>query len=70
MVDNSPKKNERLRGRNYKYQGNFIIEANSLHEVSEYDPKVDTSELLEKGKENRFDEPKQRDDTIPKKNEN
>ena len=32
--------------------------------VSEYQPKEDTFELFEKEKENRFDESKQRGDTV------
>ena len=31
MVHNNPKKNERLKGRNYKYKENYIIEVNSMH---------------------------------------
>ena len=42
MADNNPKKNERLRGRHYKYKENYIIEDNSMHDVSEYEPKEDT----------------------------
>ena len=39
-----------------------------MHGVSEYEPKGDTFELLEKEKENRFDETKQRDDTVQNEN--
>ena len=39
-----------------------------MHRVSAYEPKVDTFELFEKGKENRFDESKQRDDTVQNEN--
>ena len=70
MADNNPNKNEQIRGRNYKYKENYIIEFNSMHGVSEYEPRQDTFELFEKGKENRFDEPKQRDDTAHNENEN
>ena len=41
-----------------------------MHDVSEYEPKEDTFELFEKGKEYRFDKPKQRDHTVQNKNEN
>ena len=41
-----------------------------MHGVSEYEPIEETFELFEKGKENRFDEPKQRDDTVQNENEN
>ena len=44
MADNNPRKNER----NYKYKENHIIEVNSMHGVSEYEPKRDTFELSEK----------------------
>ena len=40
-----------------------------MHGVSEYEPKEDTFELFEKGKENRFDEPKQRGDIVQNENE-
>ena len=70
MTDNNPKKNEQLRGRNYKYKENYIIEVNSMHGVSEYEPREYTFELFEKGKENKFDEPKQRDITVQNENEN
>ena len=33
------KKNERLRGRNYKYKENYITEVNSVHGLSEYEAK-------------------------------
>ena len=39
-----------------------------MHGVSEYEPKEDTFELFEKGKENRFDESKERDDSVQNKN--
>ena len=55
---------KKFRGRNYKYKENYINEVNAMHGVSEYKPKGDTFELFEKGKENRFDEPKQKDDTV------
>ena len=70
MADNNPNKNEQIRERNYKYKENYIIEFNSMHDVSEYEPREDTFELFEKGKENRFDEPKQRDHTAQNENEN
>ena len=70
MVDNNPKKNERLRGRNDKYKENYNIEVHSVHGVSEYEPKEDTFALFANGKENRLDEHKQRDDTVQNKNEN
>ena len=70
MVDNNPKKNERLRGRNYKYKENYNIEVHSMHGASEYEPKEDTFELFENGEENRSDEHKQRDNTVQNKNEN
>ena len=70
MADNSSKKNEMLRGRNYKYTENYIIEVNLAHGVSEYEPKEDTFELFEKEKENRFDEPKQGDEIVQNENEN
>ena len=41
-----------------------------MHGVSEYKSKEDTFELFEKGKENRFDEPKPRDDTVENENGN
>ena len=62
MADNNPNKNEQIRGRNYKYKENYIIEFNLMHRASEYEPREDTFELFEKGKENRFDEPNQRDE--------
>ena len=49
------RKNERLRGRKYKYKENYFIEVNSMHGVSEYEPKKYTFELVKKGKEKRFD---------------
>ena len=70
MADSNPKKNERLRERNYQYKESYIIEVNSMYVVSEYEPKEDTFELFEKGKENRFDEPKRRDDAVQNENEN
>ena len=48
MVDKNPKKNERLRRRNFKYKENYIIEVNSMHGVFEYKPKEDKFELFEK----------------------
>ena len=39
-----------------------------MHSVSEHERKEDTFELFEKGKENRFDESKQRDDTVQNEN--
>ena len=39
-----------------------------MHSVSELERKEDTFELFEKGKENRFDESKQRDDTVQNEN--
>ena len=39
MANNNPKKYERLRGRNYKYKKNYIIEVNSMYGISEYEPK-------------------------------
>ena len=68
MADNNPKKNERLRGISYKYKENYIIEVNSMHGLSECEPKKDTFELFGKGKKNRFDEPKQRDGTVQNEN--
>ena len=38
---------ERGRGRNYRYKENYIIEVNSMHGVSEYEPKECTFELFE-----------------------
>ena len=70
MADNNAKKNERLRRRKYKYKENYFIEVNSMHRVSEHEPKEDTFELVKKGKENRFDESKQREDTVQNENEN
>ena len=49
---------ERGRGRNYRYKENYIIDVNSMHGVSEYEPKECTFELFEKGKGNRFNESK------------
>ena len=60
MAHNNPKKNERLKGKNYKYKENYIIKVNLMRGVSEYQPKEDTFEVFEKQKENRFDESKQR----------
>ena len=70
MADNNTKKNERLRGRKYKYKENYFTEVNLMRGVSEYEPKEDTFELVKKGKENRFDESKQREETIQNENEN
>ena len=56
MADNNPKKNIRLMERNYRYKQNYIAEANSIHRVSEYQPKEDAFELLKKQIQNRFDE--------------
>ena len=39
-----------------------------MHSVSEHERKEDTFELFEKGKENRFDKSKQRDDTVQNQN--
>ena len=70
MADNNPTKNERLTGRNNKYKENYITEVNSVHGVSECEPKEDTFELFEKGKEKRFNESNQGDDTVQNENEN
>ena len=48
MADNNPKKNIRLMERNYRYKRNYIAEANSIHCVSEYQPKEDAFELFKK----------------------
>ena len=39
-----------------------------MYSVSEHGRKEDTFELFEKGKENRFDESKQKDDTVQNEN--
>ena len=70
MADNNPTKNERLTGRNNKYKENYITEVKSVYGVSEYEPKDDTFELYEKGKENGFTEFKQGDDTVQNENKN
>ena len=50
--------------------GEEITKVNSVHGVFEYEPKEDRFELFEKGKENRFNESEQRDDTVQNENEN
>ena len=65
MADYNQTKNERLRGRKYKYKENYITEVNTVHGVSEYEPKQETFELFEK--ENKFNESKQ---TVQNENEN
>ena len=65
MADYNQTKNERLRGRKYKYKENYITEVNTVHGVSEYEPKEETFELFEK--ENKFNESKQ---TVQNENEN
>ena len=64
MADNNPKKNIRLMERNYRYKQNYIAEANSIHRVSEYQPKEDAFELLKKQIQNRFDECRKRHDRV------
>ena len=68
MADYNQAKNERLRGRKYKYKENYITEVNTVHGVSEYEPKQETFELFEK--ENKFNESKQTDDTVQNENAN
>ena len=65
MADYNQAKNERLRGRKYKYKENYITEVNTVHGVSEYEPKEETFELFEK--ENKFNESKQ---TVQNENAN
>ena len=55
---------ERGRGRNYRYKENYIIEVNSMHGVSEYQPKREQFELSEQEKENRFNDSSQNHDTV------
>ena len=65
MADYNQTKNERLRGRKYKYKENYITEVNTVHGVSEYELKEETFELFEK--ENKFNESKQ---TVQNENAN
>ena len=41
--------------RNYKYKKIYIIDVNSMHGVSEYEPKEETLELFKKEKEKAYD---------------
>ena len=45
MTSSNPKKNVQLMGRNQKYNENYIIEVNSVHDVFEFEPKDDTFEF-------------------------